>query len=255
MRNNKKKNTASNKSYWLIGRHAVVAAIQNANRSIQRIIVDEKHRNEYKSLLSDRNEKIQYLKTQEFEQIIRESNRDRVPHQGIAAMVDELDGIDLKEFINIIKAESKCIILALDQVTDPHNFGAILRSAAAFGVKYVMLPKNNSVKENSTVAKTSCGALDIVNLVYVTNLSQALMDLSEINCWILGLDGRAKETVEYASRYDKKVLVLGSEGEGMRRLTQEACDLMLKIPISDYMESLNVSNAAAVALYAITFCK
>lgn len=255
MRNNKKKNTASNKSYWLIGRHAVVAAIQNANRSIQRIIVDEKHRNEYKSLLFDRNEKIQYLKTQEFEQIIRESNRDRVPHQGIAAMVDELDGIDLKEFINIIKAESKCIILALDQVTDPHNFGAILRSAAAFGVKYVMLPKNNSVKENSTVAKTSCGALDIVNLVYVTNLSQALMDLSEINCWILGLDGSAKETVEYASRYDKKVLVLGSEGEGMRRLTQEACDLMLKIPISDSMESLNVSNAAAVALYAITFCK
>lgn len=255
MKNNNKKNLANNKSYWLIGKHGVLAAIKNPNRKIERIIVDEKFRNDYKNLLGSKVEKIQYLKTQEFEQIIRDSNRDRIPHQGIAALVHELEGLDFKMFISEIKKEQKCIIVALDQVTDPHNFGAILRSAAAFGVKYIMLPKNNSVKENSTVAKTACGALDIVQLVYVTNLSQALMDLSEINCWILGLDGSAKENVDYADRYDKKVLVLGSEGEGMRRLTQEVCDLMLKIPISEEMESLNVSNAAAVALYAITFSK
>lgn len=255
MKNNNKKIPANNKTYWLLGKHAVLAAVNNSQRKIEKIIVDEKVRNEFKNITALQSKNVFYLKSQEFENTVRESNRDRIPHQGIAALVHELSGLDFKQFVSQVKNEQKCTILALDQVTDPHNFGAILRSAAAFGVKYVMLPKNNSVKENSTVAKTSCGALDIVNMIYVTNLSQALMDLSEMNCWILGLDGSAKENVEYAARYDKKVLVLGSEGEGMRRLTQEACDLMLKIPISEAMESLNVSNAAAVALYAITFSK
>lgn len=255
MKSHNKKNSTNNKTYWLLGRHAVLSAVNNIHRKVERVIIDEKNKNDFKAIEKNTSVKIEWLKSHEFDQNIRESNRDRLPHQGIAALVHELEGMDLKSFINEVKGEQKCTVLALDQVTDPHNFGAILRSAAAFGVRHVMLPRNNSVKENSTVAKTASGALDIVNIVYVTNLSQALMDLSEANFWVLGLDGEAKESIEYATRYDKKVLVLGSEGEGMRRLTQEACDLMLKIPISEGMESLNVSNAAAVALYAITFSR
>ena len=137
----------------------------------------------------------------------------------------------------------------LDQVTDPHNIGAILRSAAAFEAAAVILPDANAPEESGTLAKSACGGLEIVPLIRVPNLVRAIETLKKVGFWVIGLDGSAKKTMAQDKLPAKTVFILGSEGDGLRRLTAENCDYMLKLPISDKMESLNVSNAAAIALY------
>ncbi len=169
-------------------------------------------------------------------------------HQGLAVEVGKLEEIALEEvdFSNIR------LVAVLDQVTDPHNAGAILRSAAAFDVGAVIVPKHGSASETATMAKAASGALDLVPLVTVNNLARSLEELKEMGFWIIGLDGEAITDIQQMPAYEKIVLVLGSEGKGLRRLTGELCDLLVKIPIHGRMESLNVSNAAAVAFYALS---
>lgn len=142
-------------------------------------------------------------------------------------------------------------VLLLDQVSDPHNVGAILRSAAAFDIGAVIATDRNSPQESGVMAKSASGALEIVPLVSVGNLVQAVELLKKSGYWIYGLDGEAKDSISGAKFDAKTALVLGAEGKGLRRLTSEHCDFLVKIPMSNKMESLNVSNAAAVALYEV----
>lgn len=166
-------------------------------------------------------------------------------HQGAAALVHPLAEPPLHELY-----DAKLLLL-LDQVTDPHNVGAILRSAAAFGASAVIATDDHAAPENGALAKAACGALDIVPYIKITNLAATLEELKKQQFWCIGLEGDTKLTIDKARTYDKKALVLGAEGKGLRRLTAEKCDLLVKIPIQPAMESLNVSNAAAVALYAL----
>lgn len=166
-------------------------------------------------------------------------------HQGVALRPAPLDDVDLAEF----SAQPGAVILMLDQVTDPQNVGAILRSAAAFGVTGVVLQDRHAPKLSGALAKAAAGAVDQIRVARVVNLSRALEELAESGWRAVGLAGEADRSLHEVLDGAATVLVLGSEGEGLRRLVADHCDELAKIPMPGGFESLNVSAAAAIALY------
>lgn len=236
------KQSAPAGQYWIYGWHAVHAALANPERRITRLLVTESSQRELK-LPKNANIHANLVDNREIERATGGS----AVHQGIAALVDPLPGALLEDVMYM--ENPKGPLLVLDQVSDPHNVGAILRSAAAFGSPGVIMPKDHSAPETAVMGKAACGALDLVARITVTNLASALRDLKENGWWVIGLDGSAKKNLHQLKLSAKTVLVLGAEGKGMRRLTLESCDEIAKLPIDTRMESLNVSNAAAIALY------
>ena len=170
-------------------------------------------------------------------------------HQGIVAKGTALAPFTLEDLINETASRKKTLIVALDQVSDPHNIGAILRSATAFFASAVIVPEAGSPDETGVLAKSASGALELTPYIRVPNLSRALDMLKKNGFWCIGLDGYATHSVFETKLPDKCVLVMGSEGDGLRRLTAEKCDDTVKLPMDTRVESLNVSNACAVALY------
>jgi 23S rRNA (guanosine2251-2'-O)-methyltransferase len=172
-----------------------------------------------------------------------------VVHQGLALSVAPLPRLDLRRAA--APEPGGNLVLVLDQVNDPHNLGAILRSAAAFEVRAVVLPERRSAELGGVAAKAASGALDLVPLVEVTNLARALDQLAELGYWRLALDARAEATLDAAPEVESLALVLGAEGSGLRRLVREHCDLAARLPIAPGMDSLNVSVACGIALFAL----
>jgi 23S rRNA (guanosine2251-2'-O)-methyltransferase len=172
------------------------------------------------------------------------------PHQGVVIEVEAIEDAWLDELLS--RADERAVLLVLDQVTDPHNVGAILRSAAAFGAAGIVTQDRHSPPESGVVAKAASGALERVPWVRVVNLARALEEIGEAGFWRIGLAGDAGTDLKDALGSPRIALVLGAEGPGLRPNTREHCDALARLPISDAIESLNVSNAAAVALYAAT---
>lgn len=170
------------------------------------------------------------------------------PHQGVVIEVEPLEETWLDEILN--SAGERAVLLVLDQVTDPHNVGAILRSAAAFGAIGIVTQDRHSPPESGVVAKASSGALERMPWARVVNLARALEDIGEAGFWRIGLTGDADTDLKDALGPSRVALVLGAEGPGLRPNTKEHCDALARLPITEAVESLNVSNAAAVALYA-----
>lgn len=169
-------------------------------------------------------------------------------HQGVVAVVDDaLPHVTLDDILE--PTDAPLLLLVLDGVTDPHNLGACLRSADAFGAQAVIVPKDRAVGVNATVAKAACGAADTVPVVAVTNLSRAMKEMKERGVWLLGADAGG-ESLFAADLAGPVAWVLGAEGQGLRRLTRESCDRIVGIPLSGSVESLNVSVAAGICLYA-----
>lgn len=236
---NKKKNSNNNKLYYIYGKHPVISALKNPNRKIIEIYCTEEIFNLHQEVIKVHPYQIitgQYLNNL----LPREAS-----HQGIAAQTTSIS-IDLKS-IDLNKDDIKIAIL--DQITDPHNIGAILRSAAAFSIEAIIMTNDNSAEENGVMAKISCGGIELVPIIKVVNLRSTIETLKKKGFWIVGFDGSAKEFISQKNLSGKIAMIFGSEGEGMRRLTAESCDLLLKIPINPNMESINVSNAAAIAFY------
>ncbi len=227
--------------FW--GRHAVVAALRNPERTIAKIWVT---RDAAGSFDFPADVPVTYADAADLGRLVP---RD-APHQGIVADVERLSDIWLADILE--GAPERRPLLVLDQVTDPHNVGAILRSAAAFDAIGIVTQDRHAPPESGALAKAASGALETVPWVRVVNLSRALDEIAEAGFWRVGLTGEAEMTLGEALGPPRVALVLGAEGEGMRQNTELHCDALARLPISERVESLNVSNAAAIALYAAT---
>ena len=230
---------------WLYGLHAVQAALANPARRLRRLVVTE----EGSAALAARLPPPWALapETVDRARIDLLLGRDAV-HQGAALLADLL----APPVLATVLEQRPGPVLVLDQVTDPRNIGAILRSAAAFGVAAVIVQERHAPEETGSLAKAASGALETVPLLRAVNLARTIVMLKAANLWIVGLDAEADGALDGAAFKDRRVaLVLGGEGSGLRRLTRESCDELSKLPMAGIMESLNVSAATAVALYEL----
>lgn len=223
------------------GQHAVEAALDNPERVIRWIkgTRDALARFDIPDSIP-----VEYCDVADLARLIP---RD-APHQGLVAEVEPLDDMLLAD---VLSGDPERPLVVLDQVTDPHNVGAIFRSAAAFDAAAVITQDRHAPPESGVVAKAASGALEIVPWVRVVNLARALEEMADAGYWRIGLAGEAQDTLESTLGTGPIALVLGAEGEGLRYNVAGHCDALARLPISSAMESLNVSNAAAIALYAI----
>jgi 23S rRNA (guanosine2251-2'-O)-methyltransferase len=235
--------------YWLFGHHPVEAALRNPNRDVYKLRASPQGIEQLPADLVAGLQSRVSVEMTDSRDLERHVPQGAV-HQGLALEVAPLDPADLADSCARIP-ERPNLVLVLDQVTDPHNVGAILRSAAAFGARAVVTTDRHAPPETGTLAKSASGALDLVPLVRVVNLVQALDHLAELGYWRIGLSDQATSNMDKLDMGPDIVLALGAEGRGLRRLTQEHCDILGRLPTSPAMPSLNVSNAAAVALYEL----
>ncbi|MFZ4541243.1 MAG: 23S rRNA (guanosine(2251)-2'-O)-methyltransferase RlmB [Rickettsiales bacterium] len=238
--------TGSNYSggHWVYGWHAVNAALANEERVVIRIIASPTAVEKLK-LPKRKLPNPHIMEPRELDKILGAE----AVHQGIAAEVKPLEPFMIDDIINMQNPTGPIVIL--DQVSDPHNVGAIMRTAAAYDAIAVVYPKDHSAPETPTMAKAASGALDIVKRIQVTNLATAMRELKDAGWWIIGLEGESNTLFSEIKFSAKTVIVLGAEGKGMRRLTADCCDERARLPMGQNMESLNVSNAAAIALYQL----
>lgn len=241
-------------SYWIYGLHAVGAALQNPDRHINRIVLTE---NAAKSLAEAlENQDVQELNPRPQPKI---TSRDAIDallesdavHQGAAAEVRPLPQLHFQDILEPAKARAKALLVVLDQVTDPQNVGAIIRSAAGFGATGLIVQDRHAPPETGALAKAASGALETLPMARVGNLAAALKEMAEAGFWRIGLTGHSDRTLADLPDLDRAALVMGAEGQGLRRLTAENCDFLARIPLAPTTESLNVSNAAAIALYEL----
>jgi 23S rRNA (guanosine2251-2'-O)-methyltransferase len=229
---------------WIWGRHAALAALANDGRTIRRFLLA---RGEEAGLPGDLPIRPEIVDRE----TITHTLPDGAVHQGYAVLADPLPEAGLADVLSAAEGRERAIVLALDQVTDPQNVGAIVRSAAALGALGVVMTEAHAPPSEGALAKAASGALERIPLARVPNLVGAFEKLKAEGFWIAGLEAEAPKTLAEANLSGRIVLVLGAEGTGLRRLTRERCDWLVRIPLSGAVESLNVSAAAACALYEL----
>lgn len=236
----------------LYGFHAVREAWLNPNRQIDALYVTAQSRSGFEATLQDARTK--GLKRPSPTEIDKQKMDKILPqgavHQGLAIACKPLPELDEHDLLIRFAGWENVAIAILDQVTDPHNVGAILRSASAFGIDGIIMQKKHAPVLDGVLAKTACGAVEHTPVAQATNLSRAIEELKEAGFFVIGLDERGPEVIG-KERFSKVAIVLGSEGEGIRRLIKEGCDSLVRLPTGGAIASLNVSNAAAVAFFAI----
>ncbi len=225
--------------FW--GKHAVAAALDNPDRKVIRAWSTQ---DAAKLMNFPADVPVTYADVADLGRLVPND----APHQGVVIEVAPLEDMWLADLLS--EAPEKAVLLVLDQVTDPHNVGAILRSAAAFGAIGIVTQDRHSPIEGGVLAKAASGALERVPWARVVNLSRALEEIAEAGFWRIGLAGDATGDLKASLGPQRVALVLGAEGPGMRQNVRDHCDAIARLPISAAVESLNVSNAAAIALYA-----
>jgi 23S rRNA (guanosine2251-2'-O)-methyltransferase len=229
---------------WLYGTHACLAALENPARYLRRLVLTKDTLHELQGRLPP-NPQPEVVDRTRLDSLLPPG----AVHQGIAVLADPLDDPGI-ESLQAEPENGRDLVLLLDHVTDPRNIGAILRSAAAFGARAVVITDRHAPEATGALAKAASGGLEVVPLIRVTNLARALDQLADYGFWRIGLEMETDKTLAEAVRDIRRVaLVLGAEDEGLRRLTREKCDFLAKLPMTGAVESLNVSAAAAVALY------
>ena len=237
-------------AHWVFGIHAVDALLQRQPNRIEELWLqhgrNDKRINELQQHAQQLGIKCKVVAREELDKEVDGS------HQGVLALskpAQPLRDRDLKELLDSI--EHQPLLLILDGVTDPHNLGACLRTADAAGVDAVIAPKDNSASLNATVRKVACGAAEAVPFIQVTNLARTMKELQQRGVWITGTAGEAELSVYEADLKGPVALVMGAEGKGMRRLTRENCDYLVKLPMAGSVSSLNVSVATGVCLFEV----
>ncbi|GAC1667229.1 MAG: 23S rRNA (guanosine(2251)-2'-O)-methyltransferase RlmB [Steroidobacteraceae bacterium] len=233
----------------MYGLHAVNSVLERAPERLLELWVaqsrDDARSREMRARAQKAGVRVQSVPPETFSKLVGD-----VAHQGAVAAVRPLKNWNEHELIGALDAAAgEPLLLVLDGVTDPHNLGACLRTADAAGAHAVIIPKDRAAVVDGVVRKVAAGAADLVPVASVTNLARALHMLKERGIWVVGTDAQAPQTLYAADLKRPLALVLGAEGGGMRRLTREACDFLVRIPMAGAVESLNVSVAAAVALF------
>ncbi|ALS94424.1 23S rRNA (guanosine(2251)-2'-O)-methyltransferase RlmB [Xanthomonas oryzae] len=241
----------SKQNQWIVGVNAVASSVENDADNVREVLIEAGSKNPRLTEIEEQARRkgidVRRVNTQALDGV-----GGQVRHQGVAARYaaarlwaeNELEGL-------VEAAEGRALVLILDGVQDPHNLGACLRSAAAAGVTAVVIPKDKSASVNATVRKTSAGAADRIPVVAVTNLARCLRDLQKQGVWLYGLAGEAAASLYSVDLRGNVGLVLGGESDGLRRLTREHCDGLVKIPMPGEIESLNVSVATGVTLFEV----
>jgi len=250
-------------AYWIYGVHAALAAVANPVRDCLRIVLSETASRELENRVAEAIKKVaskkiagkngaglpavERMERQELESLLFPG----AVHQGLAVLAASLGETALEDLIGECADQSDAAVVVLDQATDPRNIGAVMRSAAAFGAAAVVVQDRNAPAITGAICKAASGAVERVPFIRVVNLARAIAMLKEAGFWAAGLAPEAGRTLAEADLSGRVALILGAEGGGLRRLTRDTCDELLKVPLARGTDSLNLSNAAAVALYEL----
>lgn len=238
---------------WVYGIHAVENLLQQQPERIKEIRFqegrDDKKIKRLGQLCRDKSVVSRVVARREIDQLFKHS-QERVVHQGVVAYAKMTRAQEESELYSLVENLTEpALLIVLDGITDPHNLGACLRSADAAGAHALIMPKDKSAPLNATVSKVACGAAESLPVYSVTNLARTLKKLQEKGVWIFGTAGEAEQTLYEQDLTIPSAIVMGAEGEGMRRLTREQCDFLVKLPMAGVVSSLNVSVATGIALY------
>ena len=240
-------------SFFIVGQHAVIEALKNPKRKVLRVFLTEEskkniHRkNPKKNILE--NVKV-YFKTKK--ELDKYTTKDQISHQGYVAEIEELDQIRLKDFI---KQKKNLTLVCLDEVTDPRNIGSLIRSAASFKIDGLIVKDRHYPKTSKLMYKSASGCIEHMNIFQVSNINSTLKNLRDKNFWIYGFDSSAKKNFTEITWEGNNILLFGSEGFGMRHHTSKYADFFVKININKNIESLNISNSAAIVFHHLSCLK
>ena len=240
-------------SFFIIGQHAVIEALRNPKRKVLRVFLTEESKKNIhkkspnKNLLND--VKV-YFKTKK--ELDKYSTRENLQHQGYVAEIEHLQKPILKEYI---KEKNEITLICLDGVTDPRNIGSLIRSAASFNIDGVIIKERNFPSESKLLYKAASGAIEYINIFEVSNINSTLKNLKEKNFWVYGFDGNGKKDFTDIEWKGNNILLFGSEGSGMHKHTSKYADFLVKIEINEKIESLNISNSAAIVFHHLSYLK
>ena len=237
------------RSFFIVGKHAVIEALKNPKRQVKRVFLTEEskkiiHRNSPKKDLL-KNIKIHFKNKKELDNY---SKKDQIMHQGFVAEVENLENIELKEYI---KERKNFTFACLDEVTDPRNIGSIIRSAASFNIDGIIVKERHFPDESKIMYKSASGCMEYTNIFKVSNINTTLKYLREKNFWVYGFDSKSQKDFTKIKLSGNIVLLFGSEGYGISKHTKKYSDFLVKINISDKVESLNISNCASIVFHYI----
>ena len=240
-------------SFLIVGQHAVIEALRNPNRKVLKVFLTEEskkniHRkNPKKNVLED--VKVYFKSKKELDKY---TSKDQIMHGGYIAEVEQLDQPDLKEFI---KGKNKLTFVCIDEVTDPRNIGSLIRSAASFNIDGLIVKERQYPSDSKLMYKSASGCMEHLNIFEVSNINSTLKNLREKNFWVYGFDAKGEKKFTDVKWEGKNVLLFGSEGFGMREHTGKYADFLVKIDINKNVESLNISNSAAIVFHHLNYLK
>ena len=243
-------------TFLIAGKHAVTEALKNPNRTVSKIFLTE----DSKKMLYRDNQNFDVLKNVNIfyktkKELDRLCSKDQISHQGLLAEIEHLEKINLKDYIDSLKNRNNITLVALEEVTDPRNIGSIIRSAASFNLDGIIVKERNFPSESKLLYKSASGCLEHITIFEVSNINTALKYLKTKNFWVCGFDKNGSKTFEKHDWDGNNVLLFGSEGYGLKYQTLKNSDFLLKININKKVESLNISNSAALVFHHIDFIR
>ena len=240
-------------SFFVIGQHAVIEALRNPKRKVLRVFLTEESKKNIHKKNPNKNllEGIKvYFKSKK--ELDKYSTRENLLHQGYVAEIEPLKKLTLKEFV---KKNNNITLICLDGVTDPRNIGSLIRSAAAFDIDGIIIKERNFPSESKLMYKAASGAIEYTNIFEVSNINSTLKNLKEKNFWVYGFDGYGNKNFTDLEWRGNNILLFGSEGLGMHKHTSKYADFLVKIEINKKIESLNISNSAAIVFHHLSYLK
>ncbi|MBO4957098.1 MAG: 23S rRNA (guanosine(2251)-2'-O)-methyltransferase RlmB [Rickettsiales bacterium] len=246
-----KVNSKSNNNFYIYGKHPVLFSLKNKKREFFKIYtsnIDELKKYIQDNKISIKQNIIEYKANNELNKLFI----DNINHQGYVASVSKNKTFTIDDFVVNVKNQKQLPrIIILDQLTDPHNIGAIIRTAVAFNVEYIITTKYNSPKDYSVILKSSAGMSELINIIEVVNVNNTIEVLKKCGYFVIGMAGEARQDIKDIKDSNNLCLVIGSEGNGIRQLVKKNCDELYKITTNSEVESLNASVATAIAIYKL----